>query len=125
MVKTLNRYLEVTEERREGKAQFLLSFKKAYREIVSGTVSVWFKTVLELGNINREVFKRHSTKSVFTSKVSLKGLSLSDILDRGSWSNKFIWQKSYNKQMFHLRKSFKMTYSKTSFINALNEDGGA
>ena len=33
VVKSLNRYFEVTEERREGKTQLLLCFKKPYREI--------------------------------------------------------------------------------------------
>ena len=108
MAKTHNRYLEVTEERREGKAQLLLSFKEPYREIASGTVSGWFKTILELANINTKVFKGHSAKSAFTSKVSLKGLSLSDNLGRGSRSNKFNWQNFYNKQMFHLRNIQKL-----------------
>ena len=68
MIKTLNRYLEVTKERRKGKTQPLLSFKKPYREIVSTTVSGWIKTVMELANINTEVFKRYSTKSALLPK---------------------------------------------------------
>ena len=46
VVKTLNRNLKVTEERWEGKTQLLLSFKKAYRKIVSSTVSGCIKTIL-------------------------------------------------------------------------------
>lgn len=74
MVKTLSRKLKVTEERWEGKTQLLLSFKKAYRKIVSSTVSGWIKTIQQLANINTEIFKGHSTCSASTSKVSLKGL---------------------------------------------------
>ena len=77
VVKTLNRYLKkVTEERRERKTQLLLSLKKPYRDIVSSTVSGWIKTVMELANVNTEVFKGHSTRSASTSEVSLKVLSL-------------------------------------------------
>lgn len=52
MIKSLNRYLEVTEERREN-TTFIMSFKKPYKEIVSSTVSGWIKTVMELADINR------------------------------------------------------------------------
>ena len=57
MVKTLTRYVDVTEKSREAKTQLLLSFKKPYRENVSSTVSGWIKTVLELANINTEVLR--------------------------------------------------------------------
>lgn len=52
VIKSLYRYLEVTEERREN-TTFIMSFKKPYKEIVSGTVSGWIKAVMKLADINR------------------------------------------------------------------------
>ena len=85
VVRTLVRYLEVTENRLQPcKTQLLVSYVKPYKEIVSSTVSGWIKKVLELASVDTTIFKGHSTRSASTSKVSLEGLSISDILERGS-----------------------------------------
>ena len=68
--KTLNKYLEKTKRRREGKYSFN-KVKKTFQEIVSSTVSGLLKKVLELANINTKVFKGYSTQSASTSKVNL------------------------------------------------------
>lgn len=89
VVETLNKYLEITERRREGKIQLSLNFKKIFKAIVSSTVSGWIKKILELAkiniriNINPTVFDGLSTRSVTTSKEHLQSLSLSEIFDRG------------------------------------------
>ena len=99
-------------ERREGKTQLLLSFKN-YIEIVISTVSGWIKTT------------RHSTRAGSIPKVSLNGLSLSNILDKGSWSNRFTWQKLYNKQITSSEENLQIPHSKVSLVSALNEEGEA
>ena len=87
VVQTLNRYLEMTKDSRDpSRTQLLLSYRKPYKEIVSSTVSGWIKKVLQLANVDTNVFKGHSTRSASTSKVNLKRLALSDISNRGSWS---------------------------------------
>ena len=43
-------------------------------------------------------FKRHTTRSASTSKACLSGISVDDILSRGSWSNEATWQKFYHKR---------------------------
>ena len=51
MVQALNRYLEMTKDRRDpSRAQLILSYRKHYKEIASSTVSSWIKEVLELPN---------------------------------------------------------------------------
>ena len=45
-------------------------------------------------------FKGHTTRSAYTSKACLSGISVDDILSRGSWSNESTWQKLYHKQVF-------------------------
>ena len=100
VVHTLNRYLEMTKNRRgPSKTQLLLSYRKPYKEIASSTVSGWIKKVLQSANVETNVFKGHFTRSASTSKTNLKGQALSDILHRGSWSRASTWQKFYNNQI--------------------------
>ena len=81
VVQTLNRCLEMMKDRRDpSRTQLLSSYRKPYKEIVSGTASGWINKVLELANVHTNVFKGHSIRSAFMSKVNLKGLALSDIL---------------------------------------------
>ena len=62
VVQTLNRYLEMTKDRRDpSRTQLLLSYRKPYKEIASSTVSGWIKKVLQLANVDTNVFKGHST----------------------------------------------------------------
>ena len=55
---------------------------------------------------------RHSTRASSTPADSLKGLSLSDILDKGSWSNKSTWQKLYNKEISSSEENLQNTLFK-------------
>ena len=94
VVQTLNRYLEMAKDRRDpSKTQLYLSYRKPYKEIASSTVFGWIKKVLQLANVDTNAFKGHSTRSASTYKVNLKGLALSDIIHRGSWSRASTWQK--------------------------------
>ena len=61
VVQTLNRYLEMKKDRRDpSRTQLLLSYRKSYKEIASSTVSGWIKKVLQLANVDTNVFKGHS-----------------------------------------------------------------
>ena len=63
MVQTLNKYLEMTKDRRDpSRAQLLLSYRKPHKEIASSTVSGWINKVLQLANVDTNVFKGHSTR---------------------------------------------------------------
>ena len=53
VVQTLNRFLEMTKDRRDpSRTQLLLSFREPYKEIASSTVSGWIKKVLQLANVD-------------------------------------------------------------------------
>ena len=54
----------------------------------SGVNSIfgWIKNDLRETGIDTENFKGHSTRSASTSNAGLPGLSVKDILERGSWS---------------------------------------
>ena len=51
-------------------------------------------------------FTGHSTRLASTSKAMLSGLSLDDILERGSWSNASTWQKFYHKEVIKTSERF-------------------
>ena len=72
----------------------LLSYIKSHVEVYNST-----EEVLKEFGANVDVFKGHSTRSASTPKACLSGISVDDILSRGSWSNESAWQKFYHKQM--------------------------
>ena len=59
-----------------------------------------------MSGINTDILKPHSTHSGSSSHERLPGLSLSDILKRGSWSNKTTWERFYNKPILTLEENF-------------------
>ena len=46
------------------------------------------------------MFASQSVKAVSTSKAKTLGISLSQILKEGKWSEESTWQKFYNKEIF-------------------------
>ena len=105
----LDMSLDRTKDRRFGKSQLLLSFQKPYKEVVSSNILGLIKKVLKLTKIDTDIYKAHSTRSASTSNVKLKGLSLADILKRGSWSRKSTWQRFYNKDIVFPEENFQNT----------------
>ena len=90
VVTALDCYIERTSIWREKNrtSQLLVSFIKPHNAAAKSTVADWVKQILIMSGINTDIFKRHSTRSASLSHARLSGLSLSDILKRGSWSNK-------------------------------------
>ena len=111
MVTTLDEYIKCTYQRRAGKrrCQLLLSFIQPYAEVSSSTVSRWIKETLKLAGIDVSILKGHSTRAASSSKSSKAGLSLSDILARGSWSSSSTWQRFYNKEIMNENDLFQKT----------------
>ena len=76
----------------------------------SSTISRWLKVTLELSGVTElGSFSGHSTRSASTSKADLSGLAVTDILNRGSWSNESTWQKIYHKEVTPLEQIFQRT----------------
>ena len=69
--------------------------------MVSSTISGWIKNVLREAGTDTKIFKEHSTRSVTTSKAGLVWLSVTEILEKGSWTNASVatWQQFYNRQV--------------------------
>ena len=75
----------------------MLGYIKPYVEDSSPTVSRCIKELLKLSGKDGTTFKGHSTRAVSSSKVGRTRLSVSDILNRGSWSQKSTWERVHNK----------------------------
>ena len=100
VVEVSNEYLKRSEKwRTSEKCQFLLSFAQPHKPVVSSTISGWIKKLLTISGVDLGLFKGHSTHSASTSKATLSGLSVHDILERGCLSNSSLCQKFYNRQI--------------------------
>ena len=86
VVSALDEYLNRTEEWRRvnNETQLLLSYIQPHKQVVPSTISSWLKNVLKSSGINVSLFTAHSTRSATTSKASASGLSMIEILERGT-----------------------------------------
>ena len=105
VVSALDEYLNRTEEWRRvnNETQLLLSYIQPHKQVVPSTISGWLKNVLKASGINVSLFTAHSTRSATTSKASASGLSVIEILERGTWSSKSTWQRFYKKDIIPIR----------------------
>ena len=107
VVETLAVYIERSKQwRKDPEGQLLLSYVEPHKKVVSSTISGWIKAVLKLAGIDVETFKGHSTRAASTSKAGSIGLSIQDILSRGSWSNESTWQRFYHKPIVSSQSGF-------------------
>ena len=75
----------------------MLGYIKPYVEVSSSTVSQWIKEPLKFSGIDATTFKGHSTQAVSSSKVGRTRLSVSAILNEGSWSQMSRLERVHNK----------------------------
>ena len=68
-------------------------------ELCLALYQVGLKRLLGKAGINTDLFKAHSTRSTSSSKASVGGVPLVEILKRGSWSHHSTWQRFYNKHI--------------------------
>ena len=71
------------------------------------TVSRWLGEVLAMTDINTEVFKAHSTRAVPSSKAKVTGVSLTDTIKQGNWSQASTLQRFYRKSIKEYDSNFK------------------
>ena len=106
-MKCLDAYLDRTKVRGDGKNKFLLSFIQPHKEVCSSTIFRLLKETLAWSGVTKILdFGGHSTRSASTSKAELSGLSVKEVLDRGSWSNESTWQKFYHKEIIKVGQDY-------------------
>ena len=86
--------------------QLLLSYIQQHKQVVPSTISGWLKNVLKSSGINVSLFISHSTRSATTSKTSASGLSVIEIIERGTLSNMSNWQGFYQKDIISIRVEY-------------------
>ena len=101
-------YIKATHELRgePRKTQLLIGQIKPHKEVVKSTIAGWLKLLLKKSGINTKIFTAHSFRSASSSKASLGGISIQDILKTGNWTNSSVWQKFYHKPINTSSKVF-------------------
>ena len=98
-VSAMEEYFNRTWEWRRvnNEAQFLLNYIQPHKQMKPSTISSWLKNVLKSSGINFALFTTHSTRSAIVSKSSASGLSMTEIFEQETLSNKFTCQRFYKK----------------------------
>nr|CAH7758163.1 unnamed protein product [Callosobruchus chinensis]CAH7759505.1 unnamed protein product [Callosobruchus chinensis] len=99
VAKTINNYLEKTEQLRNSQTNnLLITFKKPYKNASSQSISRWVKCMLKLCGIDTDIFTAHSTRHAATSAAALKGISIDTIRCSAGWSEKSqVFGRFYNR----------------------------
>ena len=67
--------------------------------MASSTIFGSIKNVIREAGIDTDLFNVYSIRSAATSKTGLGGLSVTDFLERDSWSNASSWQRFCKRQV--------------------------
>jgi hypothetical protein len=108
-VKTTMSYVTRTYIHRGEYTPLFIGTVKPHKPVTRATIGRWLKTVLKQVGIDIKAFQGHSTRSASSSGVNSRGASIQDILDRGNWSNKYTWQRFYNKTIINSNARFQDT----------------
>ena len=100
-IETITIYLQRTKEyrQRHNTTKLWLSYAPPHKPISKTTLTRWVTSMLAIGGVNTNRFKPHSLRAASTSKGFQRGISISDILKRGNWSNESVWQTYYHKEI--------------------------
>lgn len=79
LVKTLLRYLQITEKIRGEVQQLFVTIKRPHKAINTQTFSHWVKSVLRMSEIDTSIFSAHSTRHASTSRAFSRGINLTTI----------------------------------------------
>ena len=82
-----------------GEANLSTAPIKPHNKVTISTASGWLKGVLQLSDINIDIFNAHSATSASTSKAFLKGASIKEIMKTACWSNESTFQTFYKRKV--------------------------
>ena len=92
----ITHYLEITKNLRTTD-QLINSYKKPHKAVTTSTISRQCKVILGKAGIEIEKYSSHSTRSAFTSKAKIKGLTLSEINKAAGWKETSTFRRFYHK----------------------------
>ena len=89
-------------KRRQGRApedmkKLFITIKKPYKEASTDTLRRWVKTLFNITGIFD--FSPHSCRSAASSKASVIGVNIDNILKKGCWSNIRTFHNYYEKEI--------------------------
>jgi len=94
------KYLEATQQLRQGEKQLFISYKKPHAKVTTDTIARWIKTIMVKSGVDTDMFKPHSTRSASTSKANMSTsvlVPVSEIMAMAGWSKEGTFAKFYNK----------------------------
>ena len=89
VISTLKEYLQRTETLRVSGSQLLIRFQKPHKAVSRDTISRCIRTVMQLSEINLNVYKAHSTRAA----------SVSVCLRKAGWSSAQTFAIYYDKNL--------------------------
>ena len=112
-VACLNAYLDRSDKWRSKNgdgntipSQLLLSHTKPHEEVTKSTIARWLKETLSLAGVDIDTYKAHSTRAAASSKAKSMGLPIEEVIAKGNWSNKSMFEKFYHKPIDCPGKNF-------------------
>ncbi|XP_034944884.1 uncharacterized protein [Chelonus insularis] len=99
IARTLNQYISVTKDLREGTDSLFIALNKPHKAVKSETIARWIRTALEsLGDDKR--FTAHSTRHASTSRAQKRSVSIDEIKKVAGWSrNSEVFADFYHQRI--------------------------
>jgi integrase len=94
----LSQYLERSQLLRTNSTTIFITLSKPHRNARPNTLSKHLKHVLSLAGIDISSFTGHSFRSATTSKAFVKGVDLTDIMQRATWATPSMFTRFYAKK---------------------------
>lgn len=79
--------------------QLLLGISAPHKPVVTCTIANWLKRLMEAAGVDTSTFKAHSTRAAATSKAHSVGLSVSEIVAQGNWTNAGTFHRFYRREV--------------------------
>lgn len=105
-VRALLEYVKRTESQRKTENIFL-DVNYPYKPLTSQRIAKIVLEVMKLAGINTSIYKTHSIRSATASKAIESGLSVDEVMKKGRWKSRGVFQRFYD------RANLKQNFSKT------------
>ncbi|XP_018377926.1 PREDICTED: uncharacterized protein LOC108770722 [Trachymyrmex cornetzi] len=106
-VRTLQVYLQKTQDLRKDINSIFISFKRPFKKVSSQTLSRWLKDILHSSGIDTDIFSAHSTRHASTSAARRKGVNIDIIRKSAGWTKESAtFARFYDRPIGHDVKLF-------------------
>ena len=95
VIKTMNMYLEKTEQIRNNSELFLTTLKP-HRPASKSTIATWIKCTLKLAGIDMSIFSAHSTRGASAS-AAINRVPIDTVMRTAGWKRECTFRTFYNK----------------------------